>query len=435
VVDNLISCIKNQYGRLMKERILRHMAVLVSGTAIAQLIGVLAAPVLSRLYVPADFGVLGSLLAVTGVITVIGSLKYEMAIVLEKDDRRADALQTFCLLILFAVTVFSAFGFYLAPLWIKGLSDNSELVKLLPLGSLIILFTGLYNIFRFRLNRERKYKAIALAAVIQRLVTVSTQIVLGFVGSASLGLVAGNVVGTILCVGVLAPFVWRETRTVMVSGGNLKSVARGHYRFAAYSAPQNLMNSLSQNMPVYLLGYFFDIKVVGSYFFAMRLLQLPSTLIGQSVRQVFYKEASALINEPSQLFRLFCKTIAGLSAIAIPMILVVFIAGPYLFTAVFGAEWTQAGEFSRWMILGIGIGFINPPATSVLNILDMQKNLAIYDLMLLFFRASILVIGGSLWGVIDTVAAYSFVGVVFNSFMILMATNKLRCRTKIILKD
>lgn len=418
--------IKQTIDSLIKAPMLRHMATLVSGTAIAQLIGVLAAPVLSRLYTPADFGVLGTLLAITGVISVISSLKYEMAIVLESDSHKANVLQRLCLIILSGTTLLSAAAFYCAPRWIPGLTDHPELVRILPWGSLLIGLTGLYNIFCYRLNRERNYKAIAQANVVRRIATAATQIIAGFAGATSLGLVLGNGMGCLLCVGVLLPFIRQETGRIHIDAEELKATAQTHYRFAAYSAPQNLMNALSQNMPIYLLGYFFGVEVVGSYFFAMRLLQLPSMLIGQSVRRVFYKEAAVLIDSPGRLLQLFCKTTAGLSIVAIPLMIGVFIAGPNLFARVFGSEWRQAGEFTRWMVLWIGIGLINPPASTLYNVLNRQRFFALYDLCLLGFRIAALIIFGICGNALNAVQGYSVVGIIFNGFMILYIGKILR---------
>ena len=422
--------IKQTIASWLKAPMLRHMATLVSGTAIAQLIGVLAAPVLSRLYTPADFGVLGTLLAITGVISVISSLKYEMAIVLESDTHKANVLQRLCLLILLGTTVLSAVAFYCAPRWISGLAAHPELVRILPWGSLLIGLTGLYNIFCFRLNREQNYKVIARANIARRIGTVATQIIVGFAGATSLGLVLGNGMGCLLCVGVLLPFVRKETEPGRVTSAELKAVAQTHYRFAAYSAPQNLMNALSQNMPVYLLGYFFGVEVVGSYFFAMRLLQLPSLLIGQSVRRVFFKEAALRVDHPRQLLRLFCKTTAGLSFVAIPLMIGVFTAGPHLFSWAFGAEWQQAGEFARWMVLWIGLGLINPPSGTLYNVLNRQRFFALYDLCLMGFRIAALVIFGIYGNALTAVQGYSLVGIVFNLFMILYMGKFLRNKAR-----
>lgn len=418
-------------SRMSKVDILRNMAILVSGSALAQLIGVLAAPALSRIYSPEDFGVLGMLIAITGVIAVVGSLKYETALVIEEDDSNADSLQSLCLLILVIVTLLSTFGLWIASARYSNTS-GSELAHILPWGGTIIFLSGLNNIFSFRLNRERKYKVIASASVLRKISTVVVQILLGFLSIATFGLVVGTILGLLVCILVLLPSIKSLTTEIWVPLQKMKLAAAKHYRFALFSAPQNIMNVLSRNVPVFMLGAFFSVGVVGSYYFCMAILQLPGALVRNSVRQVFYKEAAVLIKEdPKKLLRLFRNTTAGLSTLAIPMILIIFVFGPFLFPTIFGEEWHQAGVFSRWMILWVGVSLINPPAVALYNVLGLQKIFAIYDLLLLTFRISALSIGGLFCGVIGAVIIYSIVGVVFNLFLVVhIGSHLLRIQTE-----
>lgn len=68
------------------------MGVLVGGTTGAQLLAVLAAPLLTRLYTPEDFGLLAVYASLLGLIAVIASLRYELAIPLPTDDTEAAAV-------------------------------------------------------------------------------------------------------------------------------------------------------------------------------------------------------------------------------------------------------------------------------------------------------------------------------------------------------
>lgn len=62
---------------------------LVSGTGLTQLIGVLAAPILTRLYAPEAFGVAALFASLTGIPGVLACMRYELSIVLPDNDREA----------------------------------------------------------------------------------------------------------------------------------------------------------------------------------------------------------------------------------------------------------------------------------------------------------------------------------------------------------
>jgi O-antigen/teichoic acid export membrane protein len=62
---------------------------LVTGTTLAQVITVLASPVITRLYGPEAFGFLAVFTSITSIIGVVACMRYELAIMLPKTDEEA----------------------------------------------------------------------------------------------------------------------------------------------------------------------------------------------------------------------------------------------------------------------------------------------------------------------------------------------------------
>jgi len=77
---------------LPKNAFARGVSVLVGGTAGAQVLTVLAAPLLTRLYSPEDFGLLAVSASLLALIGVISSLRYELAIPLPEANVAALSL-------------------------------------------------------------------------------------------------------------------------------------------------------------------------------------------------------------------------------------------------------------------------------------------------------------------------------------------------------
>lgn len=55
---------------------------LVSGTGVAQIIGILSMPILSRLYTSESFGLVALFISLTSILGIIACMHYELAIVL-----------------------------------------------------------------------------------------------------------------------------------------------------------------------------------------------------------------------------------------------------------------------------------------------------------------------------------------------------------------
>ena len=76
-------------GLLKRSGFSKNLITLLSGTTIAQAITLLLSPVLTRLYTPHEFGVIGTFLSIVAAIALIISLRYEIAIVLPKKEENA----------------------------------------------------------------------------------------------------------------------------------------------------------------------------------------------------------------------------------------------------------------------------------------------------------------------------------------------------------
>lgn len=77
----------------------QNVSVLASGSIVAQVISVLISPVLSRIYSPEDYGLLAVFLSVLNMFAVVLCFRYELAIVLPKDESDAINLVKLCLMI------------------------------------------------------------------------------------------------------------------------------------------------------------------------------------------------------------------------------------------------------------------------------------------------------------------------------------------------
>ena len=66
--------------------------MVATGNAGAQTIAVAFAPIITRLYGPEAFGMLGMFVAMVGLLTPVAALAYPMAIVLPKEDSEAKGI-------------------------------------------------------------------------------------------------------------------------------------------------------------------------------------------------------------------------------------------------------------------------------------------------------------------------------------------------------
>jgi lipopolysaccharide exporter len=407
---------------LKNSHFVRNISIVMSGTAIAQIIGFALAPIISRLFNPSDFGIFGSFISVLVVVTAGVTLQYSQAIMLPKHDEDAANIFAISILSVFIFTLVSLLFAYIFSDWLLGLlkaPQSKWLLWFLPFG---IFISGINQSFQAWCIRRKAFKKTAFSQIIRAGSISTLQIVSGLFRHGSGGLIASSVAADGISSVNLAHQVFCTDKVLLKSSLAWKRIGRlaVEYRdFPIYSATQNMMNALSQGLPVLLLSHFYGIAIAGSYAFGLRLLQVPMNFVLIALRQVLFQKASETYNHGGSLLPLYVKTTSGLFALAFLPSLVLFMWSPQIFAWAFGAEWYSAGEFARWLVLWLMVLFCNLPSTLFARILRQQRNLFFYEWVILFSRVSALVLGGLLLSAKGTIILFSVVGCLVNVFYIL----------------
>ncbi|MBK7964320.1 MAG: oligosaccharide flippase family protein [Bacteroidetes bacterium] len=132
---------------------------LVIGTGIAQSIPFLLQPFLRRIYTPEDFGAISVFLSILAVISIVSSLRYEVAILLPKEDK--DAANVFFLSVLINLA-FAVLGWIVLYIFLDAIitlinfpAKYAHFLYLLPLAS---LFFSVYQSVNYWLTRQKLFR-------------------------------------------------------------------------------------------------------------------------------------------------------------------------------------------------------------------------------------------------------------------------------------
>ncbi len=417
--------------RLRKPGFVRNVFVVMSGTAIAQIISFGFSPILSRLFGPADFGVFGAFLSVAGIFGAVATLNFTDALLLPEKDEDAAPLFLFACFATTAVALGTAVFCLIVPTaWLKllGMGDLGRYLWFLPAS---VLLTGLAQCLTAWCSRLKSFKETSQAQVIRSVTACAAQAATGIASLGSMGLIGGSVVAE----APTAMFLGRTT--LLKSASALRTCDRWEtlwrkavqYReFALYGCPQNLMNTLSQGIPVLVLAHYYGAVVAGFYAFGIKLPYAPINLVSTSIRQVLFQRLSQINASGEDLASAVRKSTNALVAVSIVPACVGFLVAPSAFSIVFGEEWRQAGHYARWLLLWLGAMFCTVPSTLALRLLRLQRELFLFDLAHLIVRVAILVLGGLWLEALQTIVALGLVGALFNTALILYVGLRLRNR-------
>jgi O-antigen/teichoic acid export membrane protein len=377
--------------------LLKNIALLFTGTGIAQVIPFVASIWLARLYTQTDYGDLSVFMAITSIVGVIAALRYDCTIMLPKEKSDAQNLFALCVfnsliigfLSLIIILLFRPF--FLAKL---NLSNDSSLF-LIPI---MVVSTGIYLSFDNWFNRNGAFKKTATGKVIFSLVSNGAKILLGIAGVA-LGLIYGTVIGNIVLICILFCLLGsneiRQFR-VAVTWVKMKKMFVEFRDFFIYDAPGALLNTLSNIGLPLLIAYFYSVEYAGIYFFANTLIRQPIGLLSTSVSQVYKNEANKLyLNTRNELLKFTVKIQKTIFCLIFPILVIMSIIGGTVFGFVFGNQWVESGDMIKYFAIFVLFNANYAPISSIGDILRKQKFLLFFNLSLVVSQVVLLLLFSS----------------------------------------
>jgi lipopolysaccharide exporter len=355
---------------------IRNVGTLMTGKAAAALVALVTMPIVSRLFIPSDFGVAALFVSIVSVAAPIASLRYEAAIVLPDNDQEAIALMAlayrlvflFCGGVLLIVALLEFSGATIPALELLG-----ALKWFLPLG---VLLMAAIHIQDFWLTRNKHFMVASTSLVIGNATTSGTRISLGvLIGSAANWLVAGHFLGMFARLAVQKSASRAGIRALSQdrSWTTLREVARRYIDFPKLNAPAALIFTLGQNLPVLLFGVMFSPAVAGFYSMANQLIRAPVDMVANSTRRVFLQKAASITNEKRNLQKAYLFSSAGLALLGAPVLAVLWLFGQPLATWFLGEQWAMAGQYLEIISPWIFILWVMAPCHPIFIVLREQR--------------------------------------------------------------
>lgn len=378
----MINLLKNT--KYLKSEFARNVFTLFTGTTIAQIIPFLAAPILTRLYAPEDYGLLALFTAVFSLVSIIVTLQYEAAIVLPKEETDAVNLVGLCLILTTCISLLTlVIVVVFNGLITKWLGDE-KISFWLYFTPIPIFLTGLFNTLNYWATRKKQYKRLAARTISQSVTTAGTKLAFGLAGALKGGLIIGTLIGQTTATGVLSWLTWKDDKVVLkkATGRGIANISKVYKNFPKYTAWQGFFDMFNASGTSFIISACLGSGILGLYAFTVGLLQRPLQLIGISVAQVYYQKATEIYNQGGNIWGITKRIIIRLSIISLIIFIPIAIAGPKIFSLIFGKEWHDAGVYARMLVPWLGIRFIVSPISSIPQIFNKQKIFFLFSLFI-----------------------------------------------------
>ncbi len=357
--------------RWQQSRLTRAVSTMAGGSAAAQAVSLFVAPITTRLYGPADYGLVAVLSSLVGVLSILATFRYEMALTLPRKEEEALDVLSLCLLLgtasalIVGLLAWACGRSLFTWLGVPGLYPYWWLVPTSLLGA------GVYQSLCMWALRRKAYRDIAATRLHQAVGGAVTSIGLGLLWVGPFGLLLSSLVSGSL--GIV-----RLGRDVLASAlrKGLFERAMGalkiYRRFAIFTTGAACLNSTGTLFPPLLFAVFYGQSTVGSVSLAQRVVSLPMFVLGSAVSQVFLAEASEMVRErPAQVAGFFQSVTHKMAPFAFGVLALGAVC-PFVFPVAFGARWQTAGYFAALMAVSCAAQLVVSPISSITIMMQRQ---------------------------------------------------------------
>jgi hypothetical protein len=337
---------------------------LVVGNGLGQALQLAALPLLSRVYLPDQFGQLGNVQAEAAVLVILVTLQMHLSVHVSRTDeevkrrvRTLDSLSALWVALLLPVALVT--GFLFTASW----------------GLAAILAVA--NTHTSVLVHRGRFGVVSLLATLRGLAIVGFQLALVPIGPQH-GLVIGALLGEFLAALALRTASGGFTRVRLVSVREALETARALRAFSVYGTLQELVSVAAFYAPVLLYVAHFGTEPSGQYVMSSRLVWAPVVLFSGSIAQVLYHR---LGQTPP-------RDVAALRALTPPTSLVLLLLGggaltfylQPLYEAILGPGWGLAGRMIPLQVVW-GVAFLfSLPARVLCRVSQLQWMQLLVDL-------------------------------------------------------
>lgn len=401
---------RNFIKKLKENRFIKSVCSLSAGAIMAQLIGLVTTPIVSRLYSPSAYGDYAIIVSVSSIISSLASLGLNSAIMAGETEEECKSIFT----VTFWISVFFVFCactilMVISPL-VKLFDAGINYITACILVGCLTVFNLLSALLAIYMNRKGLNKALMINSIIGALATLCITVPLGFCKIGMYGMYLAAVISAMLCSFLM---IRKANPFKKITISDMKNVFRTQKKYVIYQYPANIIDTITYQAPTQVYSNVFGNDALGGYNMSEKILGLPSRLIATPINTVYFRTATEYTRENKDLSKFTFRLLMYILLIAfIPMVITILFAEP-IFTFILGADWGEAGQYASIMILYYVFRFCTTSVSycrvvigkQTTNFLMSFLNLAVVAGSLAF---GILVFQDILYAILCFVISYSF---------------------------
>lgn len=355
----------------LKEKTLRGGLAKVCAQAASFMLRIGSLMILARLLDPKDFGLIGMVTAVIGVLNLFRDFGLSTAAV-QRTTITDEQISTLFWLNIFVGGFLTLLSVAMAPVVASFYHEPKLLWVTAALASGFLLnAAGVQH--GAILQRQMRFVALAVIDILALVISTAVGITMAFWGWGYWALVAMTLIGTVVSTGC----VWLTTR--WIPGRPRKHVElHSIVRFGGTVTLNSVVVYIAYNFEKVLLGRYWGAEAVGIYGRAYQLSNIPTENLNSSIGGLAFSALSRVQEDASRLKSYFLKGYSLILTLTLPITVVCAIFADDLILVLLGPKWKEAAAILRLLAPTILIfALINPFSWLLFSIGKVGRSLKI----------------------------------------------------------
>ena len=355
--------------------------------------------VLARLLVPADFGVFGKTVALTGFITVLRSGGLSLATVQRAEVTHAQVSTLFWLNVALGFAA-AALLAALSPLMAWFYRDPRVLWLVVVLAGSVVIdsFATQHTAL---MQRQMRFGTIGSVNVVARIAGFLAAIWSAWLGAGYWAL-AIQLYGTGLARLVLTLWYCRWAPGLPRRGSGVRPMLA----LGANQSGFGILNFANRNMDNILIGRYVSDVALGFYSQAYRLLLLPVQQINSPISSVVVPGLSRLQDQPERFARFYYRALGTIAFLGMPIVCFLLVDARAVIEIVLGPRWLPVVPIFQALGIAAFFGTFNVAGGWVYSSLgqtdrQLRQQLVVSPITILAFFV------GLPWGALGVALSFS----------------------------
>jgi len=372
--------------------------------------------VLARLLSPTAFGLVGISATVIAFFSTFANLGFSNSIIYKQENDQKVLSTVYLTNIGIGVIIFIII--YLSSPLIVTFYHEPRLERVIKLTSLTFLIIYYGSVYGFMLQKELKFKSIAIIDIFASLTGTTITILLAYRGYNEMSLVYGGLVINICRTLLLIYFGFNLFKPSLYFKLN---EIKEHLRFGIFNLGEGLISFIQGNWDNIVIGTMLGAELLGYYTLAYQLAIFPVNKINPIILQVAYPVLAKMKENLAELRNSYIKILDLLTFFNLPLLTGLFITAESVVPLIYGPGWEPTFPLIKIFVLVSIFSCLSHPLFTLVYTKGKPQLLFYLNLVTLVCKVPLVYILGDKYGVTGIAVAFllaTFINMTLNFFIV-----------------